>query len=444
LFSPQERAMLTIRYGPTGDGHTGPTRRGFLRVGAFGGFLTLADLLRARAAGAKARNEKAVIVVFLAGGPSQLDTYDLKPDAPQEFRGLFDPIPTNVPGIEICEYLEKHAECMDKMAILRAVVAGAAGDPGHSDSVVMSGWTEAEKKAAGRPSVGAVVSKVRGFRRPDVPPFVSLRGLTFGLEPGDLGIAHRAFNPSEGAGRDLRLPPGVDLSRLEDRKALLEGFDTMRRDLDAKGELAGMDAFRQRAFAMIASDAVRRALDVTGEDPRVRESYGPATEFLVARRLVQAGVGFVTLLGATGVGEFPWDTHGGQYPTLKSKTHLPFLDRAVPALVEDLHRLGLEKDVLVVVWGEFGRTPRINQNAGRDHWPNVMSVLLAGGGLKMGQVVGSTTSKGEEPKTGRYHVENVLATVYHALGIDPALTYTDRTGRPQHLLDDRDLIKELL
>ncbi len=427
--------MLTIR------SNNGPTRRGFLRIGAFGGFLTLADLLRARAAESKAGREKAVIMVFLAGGPSHLDTYDLKPDAPKEFRGLFDPIATNVPGIEICEYLEKHAEHMDKMALLRAVVAGAAGDPGHSDSVVMSGWTATEKKAARRPSVGAVVSKLRGFSKPDVPPFVSLRGASAGLEPGDLGLAHRAFAPGEGAAKALVLPPGIDLDRLEDRKGLLNKFDTMRRDLDSKGELAGTDAFRERAFAMITSSAVRRALDVSREDRRVRESYGPATQFLVARRLVEAGVGFVTL--STGPGD-SWDTHGGQYPTLKSKTHLPLLDVAVPALVTDLHRLSLEKDVLVVVWGEFGRTPRINENAGRDHWPNVMSVLLAGGGLKIGQVVGSSTSKGEEPKTGRYHVQNVLATVYRVLGIDPATTYTDRAGRPQHLLDERAPIKELL
>jgi uncharacterized protein (DUF1501 family) len=428
--------MLTI----SGRGRPFPcdgvSRRAFLRIGAIGG-LSLPDLLSARAASpAAAKPTKSVIVFWLKGGPPHLDTYDLKPEAPAEFRGALKPTATKVPGFEICEFLEQQAEITDKLALLRAVVGM---EDFHRDDILMSGWNPQRKLAVGQPSLGAVVSKLQGFRRPDVPPFVSLYPLTPGLEPGNLGIAHRAFCPTDRTADDLRLPSGVDLKRLEDRKALLEGFDTMRRDLDTSGKLEGMDAFRQRAFAMVTSDTVRKALDVTQEPKTVRERYESAKELLIARRLVQAGVGCVTVAPS-----IDWDSHQNHFSIIRDKQHLPLLDASVTALVEDLHRLGLEKDVLLVVWGEFGRTPRINSQGGRDHWPNVMSCLLAGGGLKMGQVIGSTTPKGEEAKEGRYHVQNVLATIYHTLGIDPGTTFPDHTGRPQYLLDDRDLIKELL
>ena len=226
---------------------------------------------------------------------------------------------------------------------------------------------------------------------------------------------------------------------MEDRKALLRTFDTLRRDLDASGTMEGMDDFRRRALELVSSDAVRRALDIGQEDGRIRERYGEARQFLMARRLVQAGVGFVTLKTPRG-----WDTHENHFPTMRGRMHLPFLDHAVSALVDDLYRLGLDRDVVVVVWGEFSRTPRINAAAGRDHWPNVMSCLIAGGGLRMGQVIGSTTARGEEAKDGRYSAQHVLATVYHALEIDPATTFPDRTGRPLHLLEDRQVVKELL
>jgi uncharacterized protein (DUF1501 family) len=217
----------------------------------------------------------------------------------------------------------------------------------------------------------------------------------------------------------------------------------MRRELDARGELEAMDTFQQRAFAMMTSDTIRRALDINQEDAPVRERYGTARQFLMARRLIQAGVGCVTVR-CFGQGGGDWDTHGNQYPTLRGASHLPFLDNAVTALVEDLHRLDLNSDVVLVVCGEFGRTPRMNERAGRDHWPNVMSCVIAGGGLRMGQVIGSTTARGEEPRSGRYSVQNVLATVYHTLGINAATTFPDRTGRPLHLLDDRTLVRELI
>jgi uncharacterized protein (DUF1501 family) len=235
---------------------------------------------------------------------------------------------------------------------------------------------------------------------------------------------------------NLKLPSSVTLERLEDRKALLAGFDRLQESLDATGAARDLDALTTRAFDVITSGAVRKALDFNQEAPRIRGRYGRATQFLTALRLVEAGVGCVTL--ATG----GWDTHGNNFRTLRRQ--LPELDAAVSALVEDLYERGLDKDVVVVMWGEFGRTPRINAAAGRDHWPNVMSCLIAGGGLKMGQVIGSTSSRGEHARDQPYHVQNVLATVYHALGIDSTMTFENASGRPVALLDDHRRVDELV
>lgn len=413
-------------------------RRNFLRIGTFGTVLTLADLLKVRGEGTSPPH-KAVIMVYLEGGACHLDTYDLKPGAPREFRGVFNPISTNVPGIYLCEAFEKQARIMDKLAILRAVVGM---EDNHSDCQVMSGWfvkNGIQVTNGGHPSIGAVISRQRDLNNAAIPPFVSLRGLTTGLEPGNLGIGHRAFSPDGQAGVNIRLPGGVNLERLEDRTALLREFDTLQRDLDNGGTMEGMDVFRRRAFAMVTSDAVRRALDVEQEDPRIRARYGAAQQFLMARRLVEAGVGFVTLKTPE-----TWDTHEQHFTKMRSAPYLPFLDTGISALIEDLHQRGLANDVLVVVWGEFSRTPRINDAAGRDHWANVMSCLMAGGGLRMGQVVGATTARGNEARDGRYSVQNVLATVYRVLGIDPATTFPDRAGRPVYVLDDRTVVRELL
>jgi uncharacterized protein (DUF1501 family) len=429
--------MLTI-FGKSRSGFCDRLgRRNFLRVGAFGAVLTLVDLLKARGEGISPPH-KAVIMVYLEGGACHLDTYDLKPDAPREFRGVFSPISTNVPGIQICEAFDKQAQNMDKVAILRAVVGM---EDNHSDCQVMSGWfvrNGLQVTNGGHPSMGAVISRQRALRNAAIPPFVSLRGLTSGLEPGNLGIGHRAFSSHGQAGDNTRLPAGVSLEHLEERTALLRSFDTLRRDLDNSGTMKGMDMFRERAFAMVTSDAVRRALDVEQEDPRIRARYGAAKHFLMARRLVEAGVGFVTLKTPE-----TWDTHDQHFTKMRSGPYLPFLDTGLSALIEDLHQRGLANDVLVVVWGEFSRTPRINGAAGRDHWANVMFCLLAGGGLRMGQVIGSTTARGEEARDGRYTVQNVHATIYRFLGIDPATTFPDRAGRPVYVLDDRTVVREL-
>ncbi len=410
----------------------GVSRRNFLQIGAFGAGLTLAGLLQARER--SATSNKAAIMIYLPGGPSHMDMYDLKPDAPKEYKGEFNPIATNVPGCNICEHFPLQAKMWDKLAAIRSIVSVDE----HSDSLVTTGYSENNNRVANHPSFGAVVSKLRGGEAGDIPPFVSLRGMSRGTEPGYLGIAHRPFTP-EGPGiRNLKLAGGVDETRMDDRKALISAFDGMRRDVDASGTMKGMDTFTTRAFDMVASGAVRKALDLTREEPRSRDRYKGIEQFLRARRLVEAGVGCVTLsIGG-------WDTHGANFRTLKRQ--LPQVDRGVSALIQDLHDRGMDKDVVTVMWGEFGRTPRINNSdgGGRDHWSPVMSAMIAGGGLKMGQMIGSSSARGEYPKDRKVTVPQVLSTIYRAMGIDPARTFNNGSGRPMHILDDREPVKELI
>jgi uncharacterized protein (DUF1501 family) len=249
-------------------------------------------------------------------------------------------------------------------------------------------------------------------------------------------VAHRPFTPSGQGLANLRPVQGVNEARLDARKDLLEGFDDVRRDIDATGTMQGLDAFTSRAFEMITSGAVRNALNLDKEDQKVREKYKGAEAFLTARRLVEAGVGCVTLsIGG-------WDTHGQNFQTLKKQ--LPQVDRGIANLIQDLHDRGMGDDVATIMWGEFGRTPKINMNAGRDHWSPVMGAMIAGGGLKMGQAVGASTARGERPKDRPYTASQVLSTVYRAVGIDPAMTFTNGNGRPMYVLDDRQPVVELL
>jgi hypothetical protein len=413
----------------------GISRRNFLKIGAFGAGLTLAEMLRARtlaaqAAGKPASN-KAAIMIYLPGGPSHMDMYDLKPEAPKEFRGEFNPIATNVPGLQVCEHMPLQAKMFDKLAVVRSLVSVDE----HSDSLVMTGYPESDNRTANHPSFGAVVSKLRGGG--EVPPFVSLRGMSrYGTEPGYLGVAHRPFTPGGAALQNLRLPNGVTLDRLEQRKALVAGFDDLRRDIDGSGAMAGMDSFTARAFDMVTSGTVRDALDLNKADAKTRERYKGVEQFLTARRLIEVGVGCVTLsIGG-------WDTHGQNFATLKRQ--LPQVDKGMSSLIQDLHDLGMDRDVVTVMWGEFGRTPKINGGAGRDHWSPVMSALVAGGGLKMGQAVGASTARGERPKDRPITVPQLLGNLYRTLGIDPAQTFANGSGRPVYILDDREPVTELL
>jgi hypothetical protein len=358
--------------------------------------------------------------------------YDLKPDAPVEYRGEFKPIQTNVPGVQICEHMPMQARMWDKLAVVRSLV----GVDEHSDAQVMTGYSENTNRIQHHPSFGSVISKLRAESNNDIPPFVSLRGMSVGCEPGFLGVGHRAFSPDGPGVGNLRMRSSVD--QLEERKTLLSTFDNVRRDIDAGSTMKGMDAFTGRAFDMIASGTVRQALDLSKEDPRTRDRYkGGLDVFLRARRLVEAGVGCVTL------GYGGWDTHSGNFKTLKEQ--LPMLDRGIANLIQDLHDRGMEDDVITVCWGEFGRTPKINgSDAGRDHWSPVMSAMIAGGGLKMGQAVGSSSARGEYPKDRPYKVPQLLATIYGAMGIDPSQTFPNGTGRPMYILDDRQPVTELV
>jgi hypothetical protein len=416
------------------DGHS---RRDFLQIGAFGAGLTLADMLRlnsAQAANNKqpSRSKKSAIMIYLPGGPSHMDMYDLKPDAPKEFRGEFSPIQTNVSGIQICEHMPLQAKMWDKLAVVRSLVSVDE----HSDSLVMTGYPDRVNRTADHPCFGSVVSKLRAAESGAVPPFVSLRGMSRGTEPGYLGIAHRPFTPGGQGNANLRLAQGVTADRLDARKNLLDGFDDTRREIDASGTMVGMDAYTEKAIEMVTAGVVRDALDIRKEDEKTRERYKGAEQFLTARRLVEAGVGCVTLsIGG-------WDTHGQNFQTLKRQ--LPVVDRGVANLISDLHDRGMADDVVTVMWGEFGRTPKVNMSAGRDHWSPVMSALVAGGGLKMGQAVGASTEKGERPKDNPLTVSRLLSTIYRTIGIDPSLTFPNGSGRPMYVLDDREPIKELI
>jgi hypothetical protein len=430
--------MLTL-WGAKEQFCDGVSRRGFLRIGAFGAGLTLAEMLRLRALGfnpetAKTTSNKSAIMIYLPGGPSHMDMYDLKPDAPKEFKGEFKPIKTNVSGVQICEHFPLQARMWDKLAVIRSVQPVVEE---HSDCETSTGYPEQINRTAHHPSFGSVVSKLRGATNADIPPFVSLRGMAQGTEPGFLGVAHRPFT-SQGPGiQNLRRPQGVDGARMDDRKNLLARFDNVRHDIDATGTMKGLDAFATRAFDMVASGAVRKALDLTREDPRIRDRYKGAEQFLTARRLIEAGVGCVTLA----IGS--WDTHGSNFKILRNQ--LPLVDRGVANLIHDLHERGMDKDVVTVMWGEFGRTPKINNSdGGRDHWPSVMSALIAGGGLKMGQAIGASSARGEYPKDRKYTPARVLSTLYRAIGIDPSKTFPNGSGRPMYILDDRDPVSELL
>ncbi len=431
----------------------GISRRNFLKVGTLGmAGLTLPQLYRAEASSGGKLGHKAVIMIFLPGGPSHQDIFDLKPDAPSEIRGEFKPISTNVSGIQICEHLPKMAKMMDKMAIIRSIV-GATGD--HYAFQCLTGRPHQNQPAGGWPSIGSVISKVEGPVSPVIPSFVGLSP-KMGHMPwadsgtaGFLGVGHAPFKP-DGAGRADMVLNGVTLDRLSDRKSLLQGFDNFRRDVDSSGIMSGMDSFNEQAFNMLTSNRLLEALDIEKEDKKVRDAYGKGDarnrddggpklmeQFLVARRLVEAGSRCVTLAFSR------WDHHGDNFGALRQD--LPLLDQGVSALIEDLHQRGLDKDVSVVVWGEFGRTPTINKDGGRDHWPRVSCAMVAGGGMKLGQVIGSTDRLGGEAIDRPVQFGEVFATLYQNLGLDLTKPYlTDLTGRPHYLTDGHQAIRELV
>jgi hypothetical protein len=449
--------MLTI----FGQGRSrycdGISRRGFLKIGGLAigsSTLTLADLFRAEArAGIASARHKAVIHVFLGGGPPHQDLWDIKTEAPVEIRGEFKPIATNVPGVEICEVFPRIARVMDKAAIIRSVVGVTDR---HEAFQCNTGWQEKDlKSVGGRPSLGSAVAKLRGPTDPSVPAFVGLARRTQHVpwsDPGAsgfLGPTCAPFKPDGPALENMRLK-GISLEQLGDRRRLLRSFDGLRRDVDAGGAIAGVDTDTALAFDVLTSSKLLDALDLSKEDPRVRDRYGDGKPYqfqydgaptvneqlLIARRLVQAGVRVVSLSYGR------WDSHGQNFALVRD--HGAKLDQSLSALIQDLDAHDMLGDTTVIAWGEFGRTPRINKDAGRDHWAPVSCAFLAGGGMRTGLVIGSTDRLGERAKDRPVHFQEVVATLYHNLGLDPTgTTLTDPTGRPQYLTE-RGPLRELV
>ncbi len=459
--------MLTV-WGnqPQGSG-AGSSRRDFLRAGSLGlAGLSLADALRAQAATSSppsSSKAKSVILYWLDGGPSHLETYDPKPLAPAEFRGPFKCIETAAPGVRVNELLVEHAKIMDKASVLRSV------HHGHGDHFAAAHWmlTGYLGSNAGNldpqfPSCGAIVAKLRGASRPGIPPYVAIpQAMSVGLQPGYfsgayLGVAYNPFN-SGGDPNDpkwkvanLDLPGSLDLTRLDDRRGLLGSLDRIRRDADGTGVMMGLDSFSQQAFELVTGAAAREAFDLSREEAAIRDRYGRDHHgqcALLARRLVEAGVTFVTIHNGG------WDHHWDCEPGMKAR--LPSMDRSIAALIGDLSERGLLDSTLVMVMGEFSRTPRMNDGGnggpprsmgtpGRDHWGNVMSVLLAGGGVQGGRVVGASNSKGEFPAERPLKPADVLATMYHLLGVDYQGHFVNRAGRPVAVNNAGSVIHELV
>ena len=438
--------MLTILGDRTETFCDGLPRRAFLQIGglALGG-MNLPRILRAEAASGVRSNHKGIINIFLPGGPPHQDMWDLKVEAPKEIRGPFQPIATSVPGIEICEEFPLLAGMADKFVFVRSIVGAAVG---HAAFQCQTGHgNRGPQPAGGWPAIGSVLSKTLGPTHASVPPFVGLCAPTKFKRwgdpghPGFLGVAHAPFKPNAESRENMTLN-GVTLDRLRDRQSVLTSLDRFRREADVGHRMEGIDAFNEQALGILTSSKLAEALDVEREDTNLRDRYGRGTaarqgdgaqklldHFLVARRLIQSGVRCVTLAFSR------WDWHGGNFT--RARQDFPMLDQGVTALIEDLERCDMLDDVTVVVWGEFGRTPKINERAGRDHWPGVSCALLAGGGMRTGQVIGATNRLGEYPTQRPVHFQDVFATMYHNMGIDVRqLTLNDLQGRPQYLVDN--------
>jgi len=438
--------MLSIYGKNNGKFCDGFSRRDFLTIGS----LALGGLCLPEALAFKTKNTtKSVIMIYLPGGPPHLDMFDLKPDAPLDIRGEFNSIKTNVPGIEICEHLPKIASMMDKFSIIRSLY-GSKDE--HDSHICMSGYSLQEVNQNKAPCMGSVISRIDPQRDVTIPSFVAMQGKAGHMpwaDPGDSGFLGLGYQPLKTSGelmRDMQLKD-FSLDRLANRKELLKSFDRFRNN---KNLFSGINKLNDQAFDLLTSNKLVEALDVTKENSKVRARYGIGRyepvddglpmindQFLAARRLVETGVKFVSL----GYGR--WDYHNANYQQLKS--YLPMLDSAISSLVQDIHDRGLDKDVSVVVWGEFGRTPKINKDGGRDHWPRASFALLAGGGMRHGQVIGSTSRFGEEPDERPIDYKDVFVTLYHQMGIDIVDTAVpDMTGRPNFLYAGHEPIKELV
>lgn len=426
------------------------SRRSVLQAGLAGAFgLSLPGLLQQRASAGLASRKTAVIYVEMAGGPTQHETYDPKPNAPAEYRGPLSAIDTAIPGVQFSEFMAQQARIIDKLAVIRSM-HHTNGSHGTSSHLTQTGYylRDNQNRENEMPCFGSITTKLRGANESGVPAFVSIPA---SMRFGRAAWLGKGFNPFETVKSaddkafevaNLTLLGGLTNERLNDRRALLTGFGETRQLIDREGVADSIDQFTREAFDLVTGDRARTAFDISKEPTETRTRYGMNSlgqNMLLARRLVEHGITVVTVRAST-LGS--WDDHGNIADAMKRKG--PGFDQAVAALVTDLHDRGLDKDVLVVCMGEFGRTPRVNKSAGRDHWGQVMSVVLAGGGLKIGQVIGSSDSTGSVPKDRPYRPENVLAMAYRHLGIEPGHTFTDNSGRPRFVLEERRLIKELV
>jgi len=439
----------------------GVSRRSLLNIGTLAamgtaGGWSLPSLLKAEAAAGRTNNPKSVIMIYLVGGPPHQDMFDLKPEAPKEFAGPWKPIATNVPGMEICEAFPQLAQLSDKLTVIRSLVGNQAD---HDAIQVFNGrHPRNPRPSGGWPQFGSMVSRVLGTATPTAPPFVSLCYQCMHPpynEPGSgfLGTSHAPFRPMGPTKQDMVLQ-GISLDRLSNRRSLLTSLDQFRRDTDTTQSMKGMDTFTEQAMGLLTSSRLAEALDLSKEAPKVvaRYGHGDPTIFidsngaprvpqsmLMARRLIEAGVRVVTLNYSK------WDWHGGKNTEgradnsifVREQEEFPVFDQCVSALVEDLHQRGLADDCAVIVWGEFGRTPKISDIVGRDHWPQVNCALMAGGGMRHGQVIGATDRIAGEAVSRPVSFGDVYATLFHHLGIDAnQATIADNNGRPQYLVEN--------
>jgi hypothetical protein len=446
-------------------------RREFMRIGtlAMGG-LTLPNLLARRAeAGLISEPDTSVILFWMWGGPSQFETWDMKPEAPAEFRGPLKPIPTTVPGMDICEYMPQQAQRAERFSLIRSLHHEMSA---HNDGSieVLTGKTPTvpdptSQARSEHPDFGMIASRHRGLRSDGIPQYVGLQKAPFMTNPGYLGVSHRAFETGDPSKPDfapsnLTLATGIDNSRLDHRRSLVTQFDSFRKDIDQLHSLNGVDRFRSAAFTMLTSEKVVNAFDIAQEPADVRDRYGRhrwGQSCLLARRLAEAGTAVINI-DATAPNDttknFSWDDHAGAFHLDHAqRERLPQMDQALCGLIDDLYERGLDRKVLLIACGEFGRTPRVTHaeknfsdqiGLGRDHWPHAFSALISGGGLRMGQVVGETNARGEYPIRDRVTPQDLLATVYAHLGIDYTQSVKDLSGRPIPILSHGAPISQLI
>ena len=434
--------MIDFHFGKAHRNCEGSSRRDFLRVGGLGlGSLSLANLLQGKAKAAEQgiqTSDKSVIWLWLGGGPTQVETFDPKMTAPSEYRSVTGEVKTVLPGVTLGGNFERIAGLADKMAFVRSF---AHTNSGHSGGThyVMTGYDNrlADNGAvADRPFLGSIMSRIRGTNHPltGIPTYVRLGGI-YADGPAFLGTAFGPFDPAGEARRNMSL--SIEQSRLSNRRAMLDGIDNVKRDIDRKGLMEGLDSFEEQAFNLILSRS-QQAFDLKYEDPRVVDRYGKGLgeQMLQARRLCEAGCGFVTLQHGG------WDMHSNIKQEMDRRG--PEIDRAVSALVEDLDQRGMLENVLLVISGEFGRTPKINGSSGRDHWAPLSTLAFAGGGLKMGQVVGESAEKVDVPKTTPITPQDLMATVFHVLDFDKRIQFMNQSGRPTYMIENGRPIEELI